>query len=206
MDAPGRADQEQQVEERHVGQVAAEQAAHGTLEEVACDRGTDPRALEEPGHRAGVPLLCALRRPRRLDREAPGHAIELGLRENDRENGEWTDPGDQPVIPPCPTLTYEEMSAGDERLVRRHTHFSRQRMGRLVSVREPCAATVDGGAVGQFVRPDTASDAIARLKDGDQLTSLRQATGCREAGIPGPNDTYVHFDLLRHRELGRAAG
>ena len=91
------AHEEQQVEKRHVVQVAGEQAAHRHLEQIAPDGGPDPGTLEVPGHRTLIPFGGALRRPRRFERNVLGHPIELGLRERDRDDREWTDLRNEPV-------------------------------------------------------------------------------------------------------------
>ncbi len=129
---PCAAHQEQQVQERHVVQVAGEQAAHRHLEQVARDVGADPRTLEPPGDRARVPLRGALRRPRRVERDLLRHPIELHLRQRDRDDGERADLRDEAGVAADAVVVDEEVRALHPRLVGRHAHLRREAEDRVV--------------------------------------------------------------------------
>ena len=198
VDAPVRVGQIQQVEKRRLGQVGRHEAAQRRLEEVASDRRADPRLLEPRRDGPRVPLGRARGGPRGVQRDLPGHLVELPLREREGQHGERTDLRDESGVAARAPLADQEMRALHPRLVGGHAHLAGEAEDRVVPRAEPSAPAIDGRAVGEMVRPDPAAHPVAGLEDDDRLPGLAQPTRRGEAGVSRTDHADVAFHPLGH--------
>ncbi len=219
IDASVGMDEEQHVEQRHVVQVAREQAAHRHLEQVAADGGADARMLEPGCNRPGVPFRSALGRPRRLDRDVPGHAIELRLRQGERHDGKRADLRDEPGITTRASTVDEKVRALHPGLVRRDAELSSQaensrraparatrRLGRPVSRRTDIASICDRrrGHAPRARPPICHRDASDGRRSGRRIRRRPRTRPHRSARACGPHRTWGdgnrdHFGCLDSR-------
>ena len=160
-----------------------------------------PGALEKPGHRARVPLLGALRRPRRLDRHAAwpcgrawparGRCVRIGER---------ADLGDEAA---CSAVSGPRRRAGGRRRPRscRSTRRPRAPARRSRRARAPASRRRDRPACRRAGGRSRCARRRGRAPRARRPTcpAWRQAPRGGEPGVSGADDTDVRIDPLGHR-------
>jgi hypothetical protein len=189
----------EQVEERHLVEVAGVEATDRHVEQVAGDLCADARCLEVLADRRRVPLGGPRRRPRLLERHLLGQAVDPPLRPGDRGDGERADLGDETLVRAAPAAADEQVLAGHVRLVDGHPHLRGQSVGGIVLRAQPPATAVDGHAARPLLRPDPPADAVPRLEHGHALTALDQPSSGGQPGVPRADDADVGIHPLGHR-------
>ena len=89
--AAAGADEEEQVEQRHLGQVAGEEGPHRGLDQLPAPAGGDVARGQPPGHRLRIPRRGPPRVPGGVDRDLPGHGVQPGDALPGAEQGQGTD-------------------------------------------------------------------------------------------------------------------
>ena len=139
----------------------------------------DARVLEPRGDRARVPLGGALRRPRRVERDLLRHAVELQLRQRDRDDRERADLRDEAGVAAGAVAVDEEVRALDPRLVRGHADLAREAEDRVVlrarATRRRGRPACRRRAAAVQMRPPTRSRASSTTTDRPACWSRRAA-------------------------------
>ena len=134
--------------------------------------------------------------PRLIDRQAFHHAVKPPECEPQTSERTYADLGNPAVPPVCAV----EMHDGVALVVLRidlHAELAAQREHAILSFAKPRAAHRDDGAVGCRPVPDTAADAITRLKQHDQLSRALQASRSRKAGEPRAHDAIIRLQSFQ---------
>ena len=179
---PCAAHEEQQVEERHLVQVARHQPAHRHLEQVAGDAACGSRtrsshdATECASHSAARCAVHGASSGTCFAIRSSFHCASASV-----SDGERADLRDQARVAPHAAVVDEEVRALHPRLVRGHAHLAREAEDRVVLRAEPCAAAIDGRAVRAAGGPDPAADPVARLEHDDRLPAC-----CRRRAAVSP--------------------
>jgi hypothetical protein len=182
------------MEQRDLGEIAAEQRPHRRLEQHASGTRRHVASVQPRANGPGVPRLGPLSIPGRIDRNLPRHRVEAGDRLTGTQQPQRVDARHvAPVTPHVP--------AGDQDGVpggvgggRRDGHSLGQSTEAVVLRPDERAAHVDGYTSGTPPGPDSSAHPITGLDHRHRESTLHQPPGSCEPREPCRYHTDVRLD------------
>ena len=201
VEASGRVDVEEDVQERHVFRLGGPDGLDGQLEQHPARPGGQVAA--HPGG-GGLPVESSgvRRLPGCVERDALGKLVEAPLRALHVQQYQGVDARDRAGVTAQASRVLDDVLPGGVGGKGAHPELGRQRREPVLGGPDPLAADLDDVAVADVLVQHPPADALARFDDqylhprGDGRTSRRQA------GEAGPDDDEIGVACLRIGHLG----